>query len=86
MAAELPRARTEFGENYLLYRKMANAIRAIVMIHRIVFLLLLFSSAMTKVQHRVDRRIKCRDVSSLALKNWFLPQGFEAGPPAPVRL
>ena len=56
------------------------------MIHRIVFLLLLFSSAMTKVQHRVDRRIKCRDVSSLALKNWFLPQGFEAGPPAPVRL
>jgi len=86
MAADSPRAETE-GRSYgFLYRKIANAIRTIVMIHRIVFLLLLFSSAMTKVQHRVDQRIKCPDVSSRAPKNWFLPQGFAAGPVVPVRL
>jgi hypothetical protein len=63
VATEASAARSELRRNYLLYRKIANATRTTVMIHRIMFLLPLFSSAMTKVQHRRKQRIKWFAVS-----------------------
>ena len=40
--------------NYLLYRKIAKATKATVMIHRITSLLPFFSSAIGEVQHTCD--------------------------------
>ena len=42
----LPRKAMGAGQPYFLYRKIASAIRTTVTIHKIVLLLLLFSSAM----------------------------------------
>ena len=66
VATEPQAARSELRWNYLglWYRKTANATRTTVMIHRIMFLLPLFSSAMTKVQHRHKQRIKWFAVST----------------------
>jgi hypothetical protein len=66
VATEPQAARSKLRWNYLglWYRKTANATRTTVMIHRIMFLLPLFSSAMTKVQHRHKQRIKWFAVST----------------------
>jgi hypothetical protein len=54
----------KLGRAYLLYKKMASAIRTTVMIHRIVFLLLLlFSSAMCSSTPQSAARFKCRHES-----------------------
>ena len=52
-AKEWPRARTAIppANNYFLYQKIANAIKATVIIHKIMSLLWLFSSGMQAVQH-----------------------------------
>jgi hypothetical protein len=78
VATEASATRTELRRNYfgLWYRKTANATRTTVIIHRIMFLLLLFSSAMvkstaqTQVVDQVPREILRR----------LLFQGFAIGP------
>jgi hypothetical protein len=47
------------GQPYLLYRKIASAMRTTVTIHRIVLLLLLFSSAMwsSTTQNRIAHQV-----------------------------
>jgi len=84
IAAGSTRTKTETHRNYLLYRKTANATRTTVMIHRIMFLLPLFSSAMAAVQHRPSHASSAAPDSALGTETRF--QWFDAGLPGLVRI
>src|ERR1700739_5116956 len=64
------------GKNYRLYRKIARATKATVIIHRMTSLLPFFSSAIGGVQHTRNQRRKYRDFRrhfTVLMRRWLCP-------------